>query len=112
MTNKPLIMHAKRHSVRMIGIHVLNVSASSDQAAPGALRLGRAAPLPPSFYQAGRAARQPWKRRADLPPGGVSSHTRGLSGLSCSPAGVLGADKRPGAGKPSPTREIGRGARQ
>lgn len=112
MTSNALIMQANSHVVRMIEIHVLTALASSDQAAPGALQLGRAAPRPPSFYQAGQAARQPWKRRADLPPGGVSSHTRGLSGLSCSPAGVLGADKRPGAGETSPTREIGRGARQ
>jgi hypothetical protein len=112
MTTNALILQAKRYAMRMIGIHVPTASTSADQAAPGAMHLGRTAPRPPSFYQVGRAARQPWKRRADLPPGGVSSHTRGLPGLSCSPAGVLGADKRPGAGETSPTREIGRGARR
>jgi hypothetical protein len=112
MTTNALVLHANGHAVRMIEIHVLTASASADQAAPGALHLGRAAPRPPSFYQAGQAARQPWKPRAALPPGGVSSHTRGLPGLPCSLAGVLGADKRPGAGETSPAREIGRGAQR
>lgn len=96
--------------MRMIENHVRSASAFPDQAAPGPMHLGRATPLPPSSCQAGRRARAPWKPRAHLPPGGVSSHTRGLRGLSHSSAGVLGADKRPGAGETFQARAIGRGA--